>query len=81
MISLTGCVGGMLAGLIFGLLQQKYGFISMGGGLTVINAYPVAFKITDFILVFLTVTGIAVIASGISARLSVKGLNEFKQDL
>ncbi|WCT12148.1 ABC transporter permease [Mucilaginibacter jinjuensis] len=81
MISLVGCIGGMLAGLIFGLLQQKYGFISMGGGLTVVNAYPVNFKITDFILVFLTVTGIAVIASGISARLSVKGLNEFKQDL
>jgi lipoprotein-releasing system permease protein len=81
MISLVGCIGGMIAGLIFGLLQQKYGFISMGGGLTVINAYPVAFKITDFILVFLTVAGIAVIASGISARLSVKGLNEFKQDL
>lgn len=81
MISLVGCIGGMLAGLIFGLLQQKYGFISMGGGLTVVNAYPVDFKITDFILVFLTVTAIAVIASGISARLSVKGLNEFKQDL
>jgi lipoprotein-releasing system permease protein len=81
MISLVGCIGGMLAGLIFGLLQQKYGFISMGGGLTVVNAYPVNFKITDFILVFLTVTVIAVIASGISARLSVKGLNEFKQDL
>jgi lipoprotein-releasing system permease protein len=35
----------------------------------------------DFLLVFLTVTGIAVIASGISARLSIKGLDEIKQDL
>lgn len=81
MISLFGCISGMLTGLIIGLLQQQYGFISMGSGLTVVSAYPVEFKISDFILVFLTVSGIAVIASGISARLSVKGLNEFKQDL
>ncbi|NCD69222.1 ABC transporter permease [Mucilaginibacter agri] len=81
MISLVGCIGGMLTGLVIGLLQQKYGFIGMGSGLTVVSAYPVEFKISDFILVFLTVAGIAVIASGISARLSVKGLNEFKQDL
>ena len=81
LISLVGCIGGMVAGLIFGLLQQKYGFISMGGGLTVVNSYPVHFKFTDFILVFFTVTGIAAIASVISARLSVKGLDEFKQDL
>lgn len=81
LISLVGCAGGMLSGFIFGLLQQKYGFISMGGGLTVVNSYPVDFKITDFILVLFTVAGIAVIASAISARLSVKGLDEFKQDL
>ncbi|QQL49022.1 FtsX-like permease family protein [Mucilaginibacter ginkgonis] len=80
-ISLVGCAGGIIAGLIFGLLQQHYGFIKMGGGLTVINAYPVAFKWTDFVLVLFTVTGIAVIASAISARLSVKGLDDFKQNL
>ncbi len=81
LISLVGCTGGMVSGFIFGLVQQKYGFISMGGGLTVVNSYPVDFKLTDFILVFFTVIGIAVIASAISARLSVKGLDEFKQDL
>ena len=80
-ISLIGCAGGMLAGFIFGILQQHYGFIKMGGGLTVINSYPVVFKVTDFFLVLFTVTGIAVIASGISARLSVKGLDDFKQNL
>jgi lipoprotein-releasing system permease protein len=81
LISLIGCVSGIIVGFIFGWLQQKYGFIAMGGGLTVVNAYPVAFKITDFILVFLTVISIAAIASGISARLSVKGVDEIKQDL
>jgi lipoprotein-releasing system permease protein len=55
--------------------------ISMGGKMTVIDAYPVDLKVVDFILVFLTVGIISVIASGISARLSIKGLNDIKQDL
>lgn len=81
MISAVGCIAGILAGLVFCLLQKKFGFISMGSGMTVVNAYPVAFKLSDFILVLLTVNAIAVIAAGISARLSVKGLDEIKQDL
>lgn len=81
MISITGCIGGVIVGFIFCLLQQQFGLVKMGGALMVIDAYPVDMKFVDFILVFLTVTGIAVIASGISARLSVKGLDEIKQDL
>ncbi|WP_342646266.1 ABC transporter permease [Mucilaginibacter sp. CSA2-8R] len=81
MISISGCVLGMLAGLIFCVLQQQYGFIKMGGQMMVIDAYPIHLKIYDFVIVFLTVSGIAVIASGVSARLSVKGLDEIKQDL
>jgi lipoprotein-releasing system permease protein len=81
MISVSGCVLGMLAGFIFCVLQQQYGFIKMGGQMMVIDAYPIHLNINDFIIVFLTVGSIAVIASGISARLSVKGLDEIKQDL
>lgn len=81
MISLIGCIGGLIIGLAFCLLQQHYGFIKMGSKMTVMDAYPVALKFFDFIIVFLTVTAIAVIASGISARLSVKRLNEIKQEL
>lgn len=81
MISIVGCVGGIIVGFIFCLLQEQYGLVKMGGNLMVIDAYPVDLVFTDFILVFLTVTGISVIASGISARLSVKGLDEIKQDL
>ena len=81
MISVTGCIAGIIVGLIFCLLQQHFGLVKMGGQMMVIDAYPIAIKVTDFILVFLTVTGIAVIASGISARLSVKGLDEIKQEL
>lgn len=81
MISVLGCVAGIIVGLIFCILQQQFGLIKINGSLTVIDAYPIDIKPGDFLLVFLTVLGIAVIASGISARLSVKGLSDLKQDL
>jgi lipoprotein-releasing system permease protein len=81
MISVIGCICGMLAGLVFCVIQQQFGLIKMGGQMMVIDAYPVDIDFGDFVLVFLTVTGIAVIASGISARLSVKGLDEINKDL
>jgi lipoprotein-releasing system permease protein len=81
MISIIGCAAGILVGLLFCIAQQKYSLIKINGSLTVIDAYPIDLKLTDFTLVFLTVGLIAVIASGISARLSIKGLNEIKQDL
>jgi len=81
MISAMGCIAGIVVGLIFCLLQQHYSWIRMGGHMEVIDAYPIAIRATDFVLVFLTVGVIAVLASGISARLSIKGLDEIKQDL
>ncbi|RYZ97476.1 MAG: ABC transporter permease [Sphingobacteriaceae bacterium] len=81
MISVAGCVAGILVGLLFCIAQQQFGLVRISGSLTVIDAYPVDLKITDFGLVFLTVGVIAVIASGISARLSIKGLDEINQNL
>ncbi|RXF71794.1 ABC transporter permease [Arcticibacter tournemirensis] len=81
MIALTGCISGMLAGLIFCLLQQHYGFIKMAEGNSITESYPVGLKVTDFILIFFTVTGVSVITSGISSRLSVKSLRGMKEEL
>jgi lipoprotein-releasing system permease protein len=81
MISVIGCIAGMVVGLIFCVLQMEFSFIKFGDNLTAIDAYPIAIKFMDFILVFLTVTAIAAIASGISARLSVKRLAEIKEEL
>lgn len=81
MISIIGCVAGIILGFIVCLVQQQFSIIKMGSTLSVLDAYPVAFDLSDFGLVFLTVIFIAVIASGISARLSVKRLDEIKQDL
>jgi len=79
MISLIGCISGMAAGLAFCLAQQHFGFITMSDFIT--DAYPIGIKPTDFILVFLTVTTISVITSGISSRLSVKTLSQMKEQL
>jgi lipoprotein-releasing system permease protein len=81
MISVFGCIVGIVLGLAFCLVQQHFGLIKMGAATTVIDAYPVDLEVSDFGLVFLTVGAISVIASGISARLSIKGLDEIKQDL
>ncbi|RYU87987.1 ABC transporter permease [Mucilaginibacter terrigena] len=81
MISVIGCIAGLSLGLIICFIQQQFGLIKMGSAMSVLDAYPVAFKLGDIGLVFLTVTIIAVIASGISSSLSVKRLNEIKQDL
>ena len=81
MISGIGCIAGMVLGLGFCLVQEHTEWIKMGGGGMTVQPYPVELRATDFILVFLTVSIIAVIASGISARLSVKGLDDLKTDL
>ncbi|MCQ6959661.1 FtsX-like permease family protein [Mucilaginibacter aquariorum] len=81
MISIIGCVGGLILGLIVCLVQKQFGFIKMGSAISVLDAYPVAFKLSDIGLVFITVIVIAIIASGISSNLSVKRLDEIKQDL
>lgn len=81
LITLIGCIGGILLALIFCLIQQHFGWIKMGTQYTTMDAYPIALKFTDFVLVFLTVMIISVIAAGISARVSIKGLQDIKQDL
>ncbi len=81
MISLIGCIAGMIVGFIFCLAQKIFGFISFGDNMTVVDAYPIGFKAFDFVLVFLTVSSISAIASGVSARLSIKRLGEIKEEL
>jgi lipoprotein-releasing system permease protein len=81
MITITGCITGIILGLGFCILQQRFGLVKMGSKMSMIDAYPVSLRLGDFVLVFFTVSVIAVIASGISARLSIKGLTDIKQDL
>ncbi len=81
MISMLGCILGMFVGLIFILLQQHFGFIAMSGVNLMIDTYPVGIKLSDFVLVFVTVLLVSVIASAISSTLSVKNSINLRDDL
>ncbi|WP_113651597.1 ABC transporter permease [Pedobacter namyangjuensis] len=82
MITLTGCIFGLLIGFVFCLLQQKFGWFKMGEtNLLLSNAYPIAFKWQDFILVFITVSFFSFIASTLASNLSVKNIDKLNQDL
>ena len=55
MISLLGLAIGLLIGVAFALLQQKFGFIKMPGNY-VVTSYPIVLKLTDILW---TVAGVA----------------------
>lgn len=62
-ISAAGAVSGVILGLLFCLLQQQFGFISMGGGDDfVVSSYPVEVEFTDVALVFVTVLAVGFMA-------------------
>ncbi|MEI7802241.1 MAG: FtsX-like permease family protein [Bacteroidota bacterium] len=65
LLSFIGCIFGFIFSVILILLQQKFGFIEIGGGTFVVNSYPVKMQVMDFVLVFFTVMGIGIIASWI----------------
>lgn len=82
MITLAGCVFGLIVGFIFCILQQHYGFVKMGEAtLLATNAYPIGLKWSDFVLVFITVTVFSFVASSLAANLSVKKIDKLNQDL
>ena len=65
LISFIGAGLGLLIGAVICWLQIKYGFVRLGNDDSsfVVNAYPVLMKAGDFILVFLTVMVIGLLAS------------------
>ena len=82
MITMTGCIFGLAVGFVFCLLQQKFGWVKMSEeNLVITNAYPVALKWKDFLLVFLTVSIFSFVASALSSNLSVKKINHLNQDI
>lgn len=82
MITMAGCVSGLIIGLIFCLMQQEFGLIKMSeDNLVITSAYPVALKWKDFLLVFFTVSFFSFMASALSSNLSVKEINHLNRDL
>lgn len=63
-----GCIGGVLLALIFCWAQVKYKLIAIQGGTFLIDYYPVQLVATDFLLVLLTVSLVAFMASWFPSR-------------
>ena len=74
LIALLGAVIGLVLGVALCLLQQEFGLIALGGdGQFVVDAYPVRVKLTDLILVLVSV----VMVSALSVWLPIKILNKY----
>ena len=71
---IAGTVIGLSVGLGLASLQQTFGFIGMGNGFFVVDAYPVAIKINDILLVSTTVILIGLLASWYPAKILTKKL-------
>ncbi|RZK65103.1 MAG: FtsX-like permease family protein, partial [Pedobacter sp.] len=80
MITMSGCVFGLLIGIGFYYVQHTFGLIKMGEG-TLVNSYPIALKWKDFILVFITVGTFSFLASALSSNLSVKRIDQINQNI
>ncbi|MGL5938278.1 MAG: FtsX-like permease family protein [Phocaeicola sp.] len=59
MIAFFGALIGIILGVTFCLLQQTFGFITLGGssgnGHFVVDAYPISVHVTDLLVIFFTV--------------------------
>ena len=62
-IAFSGAVIGLVVAVGLALLQQEYGFISMGTSTTVVEAYPVKLKAVDFIFTSITIILITFLAA------------------
>lgn len=70
LISLIGATIGMILGLMLCYLQIKYGLITFGNnsGSFIFDAYPVSIKLTDLVIIAITVIAISFISSWIPVR-------------
>ena len=55
LIALVGVVAGLVLGLVVCLLQQHFGIVKLGAN-AIVDAFPVAMRLVDFIATFLVVT-------------------------
>ena len=79
MITVSGCIIGLILGFALCFMQQKFGLVPLGThqGAFVVNYYPVDMQITDFLLVFVIVFVIGLLASWLPVkRISNQQLNQ-----
>lgn len=75
LIALIGSVIGVFVGLVFCLLQEKFGFVTTSEG-SLFDAYPVDIRYMDLILIFMTVMIVSTLVSYMASRLNIRGINK-----
>jgi lipoprotein-releasing system permease protein len=84
LINVFGAIGGMILGIILVLMQQEYHLVSLAG--SIVDYYPVALKLSDLGIIFLTVLIMGSISTYLpvmylSRKFLVKGnLEDLKAD-
>jgi lipoprotein-releasing system permease protein len=84
LINIFGAIGGIVLGLILVLLQEFYHFVPLEG--SIIDYYPVALKVSDLIVIVVTVLIMGAISTYIPVRylskkyLANRNALEYKKD-
>lgn len=77
LISVVGGVIGLALGIVVVLLQQEFGFVKFGdGGSYIVSAYPVALKLKDVALVFVTIVTIGGVSAFFTVQRAMSKLDE-----
>jgi len=71
---ITGITIGVFIGLTLSFLQQTYGFVSMGSGAFVVDAYPVSINLKDVFVVGITVLIVGLLASWYPSKVIINKL-------
>jgi lipoprotein-releasing system permease protein len=71
-ISLSGAIVGLLAGLLICVVQQQFGLVSMGMNTAVLDAYPVKIQFPDFFYTAVSIILITLAASYRPASIATK---------
>ncbi len=76
LVAFSGAIAGMMLGALICVLQQQFGLVKINaeGGSFLINAYPVMMDWKDFVMVFLVVGGIGLLAT----LIPVAGIKKIK---
>jgi lipoprotein-releasing system permease protein len=80
MINVFGGIIGLILGIIIVLLQQEFGLLKLGdgSGSFIIDAYPVALKFIDVLIVLFTVVCIGWISAFFTVRQALRKIKEIK---
>lgn len=70
LIALIGALVGLVLGVVLCLLQQEFGLIGLGAeGQFVVDAYPVRLKVTDLVVVLVSVVAVSAVSVWLPIRL------------